>query len=109
MIPGVFRIISTCFIAAPRYYLPKMGLSAAAQRREQVLGCVGRLTYDYGPLSGIKALRDLVVDIHLRHWPDDPCRQADANCTLCSAGRAQYMAAPAARAFPGAAAVVYSS
>jgi choline dehydrogenase-like flavoprotein len=53
------------------FYLPKMGLSAAAQRREQALGCVGRLTYDYGPLSGIKALRDLVVDIHLRHWPDD--------------------------------------
>jgi choline dehydrogenase-like flavoprotein len=53
------------------YYLPKIGLSAAAQRREQTLGCVGRLTYDYGPLSGIKALRDIVVDIHLRHWPEN--------------------------------------
>jgi choline dehydrogenase-like flavoprotein len=52
------------------FYLPKMALSAAAQRREKTLNCVGRLTYDFGPASGIKALRDIAVDIHSRRWPE---------------------------------------
>jgi choline dehydrogenase-like flavoprotein len=52
-------------------YLPKMALSGTAQRRERTLNCVGRLVYDFGPKSGMKALRDIIVDLHLRRWPED--------------------------------------
>ena len=52
------------------FLLPKVALAEAAQRREQALNCVGRLSYEYDQRSGMKALRDLVVDIHQRKWPE---------------------------------------
>jgi choline dehydrogenase-like flavoprotein len=57
------------------YFLPKLGLSEAAQRREQVLNCVGRLEYEYEPESGMQAARDLFLDLHARRWPSDLVRK----------------------------------
>ncbi len=52
-------------------YLPKLALSAAAQRREQVLNCVGRLEYEYEPDSGMQAMRELIAAARARRLP--PC------------------------------------
>lgn len=51
------------------YFLPKLGLSEAAQRREQVLNCVGRLEYEYEPDSSIQAARELITDLRARRRP----------------------------------------
>ncbi len=51
------------------HYLPKLALSEAAQRREQVLNCVGRLEYEYEPGSGFQAARELITDIRAGRRP----------------------------------------
>jgi choline dehydrogenase-like flavoprotein len=51
-------------------YLPKMALSEAVQRREQVLNCLGQLEYEYAPGSAMQALRDLVVALHMGRRPE---------------------------------------
>lgn len=51
------------------HYLPKLALSEAAQRHEQVLNCVGRLEYEYAPGSGLQAARDLLADARARRRP----------------------------------------
>ena len=53
-----------------RKYLPKMALSEATQRREQVLNCLGQLEYEYGPGSVMQAMRDLVVAVHMGRRPE---------------------------------------
>lgn len=60
------------------YYLPKLALSPAAQRREQVLNCVGRLEYEYPPDSGLQTARDLFLDVHARRRPADLARKLAA-------------------------------
>ncbi len=64
------------------FLLPKLALSEASQRAERTLNCVGRLSYEYESGSGMKALRDLVVDVFQRRWPDD------LNAKLLSVARA---------------------
>jgi len=51
------------------HYLPKLALSEAAQRSEQVLNCVGRLEYEYEPGSGMQAVRELFSDLRARRRP----------------------------------------
>jgi len=59
-------------------YLPKLALSEAAQRNEQVLNCVGRLEYEYDPGSGIQAVRELVTDLRARRRPAELGRKLAA-------------------------------
>ena len=53
-------------------YLPKLALSEDAQRREEVLNCVGRLAYEYEEESAMQALRALRAAAKGRRWPDRP-------------------------------------
>ncbi len=72
------------------HYLPKLALSEAAQRRELVLNCVGRLEYEYEPGSGMQAARELFTDLRARRswgasWPHSAGRRQTsgaANPTL---------------------------
>lgn len=60
------------------HYLPKLALSEAAQRSEQVLNCVGRLEYEYDPGSGIQAVRELVTDLRAGRLPPELGRKLAA-------------------------------
>ena len=60
------------------HYLPKLALSEAAQRREQVLSCVGRLEYEYEPDSGMQAMRELFADLRARRRPPELGRKLAA-------------------------------
>jgi choline dehydrogenase-like flavoprotein len=60
------------------HYLPKLALSEAAQRREQVLSCVGRLEYEYEPDSGMQAVRELFTDLRARRRPPELVRKLAA-------------------------------
>lgn len=53
------------------HYLPKLALSEAAQRREQVLNCVARLEYEYEPDSSAQAMRELFNDLRTRRRPSE--------------------------------------
>jgi choline dehydrogenase-like flavoprotein len=53
-------------------YLPKLALSEDAQRREEVLNCVGRLAYEYEEESAMQALRTFRAAAKERRWPDKP-------------------------------------
>jgi choline dehydrogenase-like flavoprotein len=53
-----------------RKYLPKMALSEAVQRREQVLNCVGQLDYEFASGSPMRAVRDVVVALHMGRRPE---------------------------------------
>ncbi len=60
------------------HYLPKLALSEAAQRREHVLSCVGRLEYEYEPNSGMQALRELFADLRAGRRPPELARKLAA-------------------------------
>lgn len=59
-------------------YLPKLALSEAAQRSEQVLNCVGRLEYEYEPGSGVQAARELITDLRAGRRPPELRRKLAA-------------------------------
>jgi len=59
-------------------FLPKLALSEAAQRREQVLNCVGRLEYEYEPDSSTQAMRELFADLRARRRPSELGRKLAA-------------------------------
>jgi len=51
-------------------YLPKLALSEAVQRREQVLNCDGYLMYEYASDSTMQRLRDLALARHMGRRPE---------------------------------------
>jgi choline dehydrogenase-like flavoprotein len=50
-------------------YLPKIAISAVAQRAEQVLNCVGRLSYEFDDQSGTRALLGLPAAVKAGEGP----------------------------------------
>lgn len=87
-------------------YFPKFALGDAAQRRHQVLNCVGHLVFDYPDDSAQPALRDFVHALRRRRLPDLPLRKlariAGGVGEVAAAARRRYLHGLSPRGRPAA-------